>query len=78
MSHSIRPARGDTATPLNLSKRIAYIVGAVGSLDSSRFVDSDCGRGEYVARRGDAGTHAVGIEIAADKLRDAASGSAAA
>jgi SAM-dependent methyltransferase len=78
VSDSIRPAGGDTATPLNLSKRIAYIVGAVGSLDGSRFIDCGCGRGEYVARLRDAGAHAVGIEIAADKLRDAAAGRAAA
>ena len=78
MSLAIQPAGGDTATPLNLSKRIEYILAAVGSLDGSRFIDCGCGRGEYVARLGEAGARAVGIEIEAGKLRDAAGGRAAA
>jgi SAM-dependent methyltransferase len=77
VSLSIQPAGGDTATPLTLSNRIDYIVAAVGSPRDARCVDCGCGRGEYVASLAAAGANAVGIEIEAAKLRDAARGRAA-
>jgi SAM-dependent methyltransferase len=63
----IEPAGGDTATPLNLSKRLAYIAAHIERVAGSRFVDCGCGGGEYVASL---------IESA--KLRAAASGRAGA
>ena len=78
MSLTIHPAGGDTATPINLRKRIAYLAEVAGAPRGSRFVDCGCGRGEYVASLADAGAIAFGVEIEAAKLRDAATGRAAA
>jgi SAM-dependent methyltransferase len=45
---SITIKGGDTATPLNLQKRLSYIWQHIPNA-SVRFLDCGCGRGEYVA-----------------------------
>lgn len=65
----IEAAGGDTATPLNLRKRLACIAANVPAVADCHFVDCGCGAGEYVASLAEAGATAVGVEIEAAKLR---------
>ncbi|NNL66279.1 MAG: methyltransferase domain-containing protein [Myxococcales bacterium] len=67
----IEPAGGDTATPLNLRKRVAAITAWVGPFEGRRFLDCGCGAGEYVRAFEALGARAAGVEIEAAKLRDA-------
>lgn len=71
-SLAIEPAGGDTATPLNLRKRLDAIAAWVGPVEGRRFLDCGCGGGEYVRALAATGARAVGVEIEAAKLRAAA------
>ncbi|MBI3885575.1 MAG: class I SAM-dependent methyltransferase [Opitutae bacterium] len=63
----IRIAGGDTATPLNLLKRVALLETAVG-LKGRRVLDAGCGAGEYVEAFATKGAFAEGVEFCADKV----------
>ena len=65
-SISIPIAGGDTATPRNLSKRLALITAVVPP--GSAILDAGCGAGEYVAALGHLGYDARGIEYQAEKV----------
>jgi ubiquinone/menaquinone biosynthesis C-methylase UbiE len=68
---SIQIAGGDTATPINLRKRVGFLSGLC-DLRSVRFLDCGCGAGEYVfALRDSFGTDAWGIEYSAEKVAKA-------
>jgi ubiquinone/menaquinone biosynthesis C-methylase UbiE len=67
---SISPAGGDTATPLNLAKRIAVIERYV-AVRGRRVLDCGCGAGEYVLALCQRGADAWGIELSRDKLTTA-------
>ena len=68
---SITIAGGDTATPLNLQKRIRFLA-RVCDLRVVKFLDCGCGAGEYVfALRQAFGTDAWGIEYSEEKVRQA-------
>ncbi len=64
----IRPAGGDTATPLNLAKRLHRVQRFAGPLRGKRVIDCGCGGGEYVRALGAAGARAFGIEYQKSKL----------
>jgi SAM-dependent methyltransferase len=69
----IQVAGGDTATPVNLQKRVRFISGLC-DLRSVRFLDCGCGAGEYVfALRDWFGTDAWGIEYSPEKVLNARS-----
>jgi ubiquinone/menaquinone biosynthesis C-methylase UbiE len=59
---------GDTATPKNLARRLALMNRYIDPGD--RVLDVGCGRGEYLRALLNTTPNAVGIETAADKLRD--------
>lgn len=59
---------GDTATPINLARRIAIIKEHVGRQDY--VLDVGCGRGEYVQDLLNFTSNAFGIETSAEKLHD--------
>ena len=61
-------AGGDTATPLNLAKRVALIE-ALAGLRGRRLLDAGCGAGEYVEAFAARGADAWGIEFSAEKVR---------
>lgn len=65
---TIRPAGGDTATPLNLQKRIRAIEQQVGPVTGRRLLDCGCGSGDYVRALTDLGADAWGIEHSEDKV----------
>ena len=65
---TIRPAGGDTATPLNLQKRIRAIEQRVGPVNGLRLLDCGCGEGDYVRALTALGADAWGIEYSEDKL----------
>jgi hypothetical protein len=44
----IQVAGGDTATPLNLQKRLDWIRAVAGPLEGKSAIDCGCGAGEYV------------------------------
>lgn len=64
----IRPAGGDTATPLNLAKRLALIERFAAPLAKQRVLDCGCGAGEYVRALLARGADAFGVEFDAGKL----------
>lgn len=68
----IQPAGRDTATPLNLAKRIRLLERIAAPLEGRRVVDCGCGGGEYVRALRARGARAAGIEIQRSKLGDAA------
>ncbi len=67
---NITPAGGDTATPLNLAKRIAIIERYVG-IRGRRLLDFGCGAGDYVLALRRLGADAWGIEFSREKLAKA-------
>jgi SAM-dependent methyltransferase len=58
---------GDTATPLNLCKRVALLERTAGLRDR-RVLDAGCGAGEYVEEFVRRGADASGVEFNADKV----------
>jgi len=68
---AIAVAGGDTATPLNVDKRLAVIRQYLPS-SAVRFLDCGCGAGIYVRRlRDDLAIQAFGIEYMDDKVAQA-------
>lgn len=68
----IEPAGGDTATPLNLRKRLAWIERFAAPLAKRRVLDCGCGAGEYVRALLARGADAYGVEFDENKLASAA------
>jgi SAM-dependent methyltransferase len=64
---TIRPAGGDTATPLNLAKRLRTVE-RYATLPGRRILDCGCGAGDYVLALRDRGARAWGVEFSQDKL----------
>ena len=64
----IEPAGGDTATPLNLRKRLALIERFASPLAKRRVIDCGCGAGEYVRALLARGADAYGVEFDEAKL----------
>ena len=64
----IEPAGGDTATPLNLRKRLAWIERFAAPLAKKRVLDCGCGAGEYVRALLALGADAWGVEFDERKL----------
>jgi ubiquinone/menaquinone biosynthesis C-methylase UbiE len=67
----IQIAGGDTATPLNLQKRLDWIGVVAGPLRGRSVIDCGCGAGEYVRALANLGADAWGIEYSADKIDEA-------
>jgi SAM-dependent methyltransferase len=65
--YSILIGGGDTATPLNLRKRVVLLERTAGLRDR-RVLDAGCGEGEYVEEFVRCGADASGIEFNADKV----------
>jgi ubiquinone/menaquinone biosynthesis C-methylase UbiE len=68
--NEIVPAGGDTATPLNLEKRLRFLM-EHGAIGGSRLLDCGCGAGEYVVALRGVGVEAVGVEFLAEKVATA-------
>lgn len=66
----IPPAGGDTATPLNLEKRLR-LVQRYSSIRGKRVLDCGCGQGDYVLALRAAGADAWGLEFSLTKLLSA-------
>ena len=66
----IQPAGGDTATRLNLAKRVRLIERHAGPLVKQRVLDCGCGAGEYVRALLGRGADAYGVEFDAQKIAD--------
>ncbi len=64
-------AGGDTATPLNLGKRLDLIARHAGPLDGKQILDCGCGAGEYVRALSQLGADARGIEYSREKVESA-------
>jgi SAM-dependent methyltransferase len=67
----IQVAGGDTATPLNLQKRLDWIRAVAGPLEGKSAIDCGCGAGEYVRALTALGADAWGIEYSAEKIGEA-------
>jgi ubiquinone/menaquinone biosynthesis C-methylase UbiE len=67
---SITPAGGDTATPLNLEKRLR-VIERYTSVRGLRVLDCGCGAGDYVQALRRRGADAWGIEFSREKLATA-------
>jgi SAM-dependent methyltransferase len=67
----IQVAGGDTATPLNLQKRLDWIRAVAGPLQGKSAIDCGCGAGEYVRALAALGVDAWGIEYNAEKIGEA-------
>ena len=67
----IAPAGGDTATPLNLAKRLG-VIERYAQVRGRRVLDCGCGAGDYVVALRRRGAEAWGIEFSQDKLATAA------
>jgi ubiquinone/menaquinone biosynthesis C-methylase UbiE len=63
----IVPAGGDTATPLNLRKRLRFIMRR-GWATGTRLLDCGCGAGEYVVALRRLGVEAFGVEFQEEKV----------
>ena len=66
----IAPAGGDTATPLNLAKRLG-VIQRYAEVRSRRVLDCGCGAGDYVFALRALGADAWGIEYSREKLAKA-------
>jgi ubiquinone/menaquinone biosynthesis C-methylase UbiE len=66
----IAPAGGDTATPLNLQKRLRFIM-RHGAATGTRLLDCGCGAGEYVVALRRLGLEAYGVEFLQQKVINA-------
>lgn len=66
----IAPAGGDTATPLNLAKRLG-VIQQHAEVRGRRFLDCGCGAGDYVQALRALGSKAFGIEYSREKLERA-------
>lgn len=64
----IAPAGGDTATPRNLARRMAWIERCAGALRGRRVLDAGCGAGDYSRALAARGAAVWGVEIDRDKL----------
>jgi len=62
---------GDTATPLNLGKRLDLLEALLPELPGLRLLDAGCGGGEYVRALVARGADALGIECTEEKLASA-------
>ncbi len=67
----IQAAGGDTATPLNLQKRLDWICTVAGPVRGKSVIDCGCGAGEYVRALTALGADAWGIEYSAEKIGEA-------
>jgi SAM-dependent methyltransferase len=67
----IQAAGGDTATPLNLQKRLDWISAVAVPLRGKSAIDCGCGAGEYVRALTNLGADAWGIEYSAEKIDEA-------
>ena len=67
----IQVAGGDTATPLNLQKRLDWIGAVAGPVRGRSVIDCGCGAGEYVRALTALGADAWGIEYSAEKIGEA-------
>jgi len=67
----IQAGGGDTATPLNLQKRLTWIGAVAGPLRGKSAIDCGCGAGEYVRALTNLGADAWGIEYSAEKIAEA-------
>lgn len=65
---AIAPAGGDTAMPLNLARRVAWIERCAGPLCGLRVLDAGCGAGAFALALAARGARVRGIEIDGDKL----------
>jgi SAM-dependent methyltransferase len=65
---SIQPAGGDTATPLNLQKRLSLIL-RFCNRKQMRLLDCGCGAGEYIIALERSGADAWGVEYDQEKVR---------
>jgi len=74
----VQPAGGDTATPLNLGKRLRLIERHAGPLLKRRVLDCGCGAGEYVRALLARGADAFGVEFDAQKIEAGQAGELAA
>ena len=63
----IVPAGGDTATPLNLRKRLGFIM-RHGGTAGGRLLDCGCGAGDYVVALRRLGREAFGVEFQEEKV----------
>ena len=66
----IAPAGGDTATPLNLAKRLG-VIQRYADVRGRRVLDCGCGAGDYVFALRELGADAWGIEYSREKLAKA-------
>jgi ubiquinone/menaquinone biosynthesis C-methylase UbiE len=64
-------AGGDTATPMNLRKRIEYVDRAAEGFVGKKIIDCGCGGGEYVRALATCGADSWGIEFSREKLENA-------
>lgn len=63
----VLPAGGDTATPLNLKKRLLFLRNH-GAVQGKRLLDCGCGEGDYVVALRAEGVEAVGVEYQKEKV----------
>jgi ubiquinone/menaquinone biosynthesis C-methylase UbiE len=71
MRPHISIAGGDTATPLNLQKRVNLLTSRCDGLERRRMLDCGCGAGEYVTALLNLGWEATGIEFLPAKIQQA-------
>jgi 2-polyprenyl-3-methyl-5-hydroxy-6-metoxy-1,4-benzoquinol methylase len=67
VNDDVRIGGGDTATPHNLRKRVAFLESAIG-LRNRRVLDAGCGAGEYVEAFALLGADVVGLEFNLEKV----------
>ena len=68
MTNGIEVGGSDTATPLNVQKRVKLIAEWL-DLPKIRLLDAGCGAGEYVEALGKAGVNVQGIEYVEAKVQ---------
>jgi len=64
----IRPAGGDTATPVNLQRRVS-LIDRCSEIAGKRILDCGCGAGDYVLALRALGAEAWGVEYDQGKLQ---------